>query len=116
MNIRRGMGRGTGKIGYYNLAPMDSHIHSLSMEYWGASDAVLRQAYSDMKFPRYRMGDWIGMFIQNEGYDAGGETATKVLAHAYIKADGNIDRMILDLRLTDYEVDRSWEKIDLRQK
>ena len=24
------MGRGTGKIGYYNLAPMDSHIHSLS--------------------------------------------------------------------------------------
>jgi hypothetical protein len=30
MNTRRGMGRGTGKIGYYNLAPMDSHIHSLS--------------------------------------------------------------------------------------
>lgn len=24
------MGRGTGKIGYYNLAPMDAHIHSLS--------------------------------------------------------------------------------------
>jgi hypothetical protein len=30
MNTRRGMGKGTGKIGYYNLAPMDAHIHSLS--------------------------------------------------------------------------------------
>jgi hypothetical protein len=97
----------------------DDEINTViaTMEYWGASDSVLRQAYSDMKFPRYRMGDWIGMFIQNEGYDkGGGETATRVLAHAYIKADGNIDKMIQDLRETDYEVDRSWEKIDLRVK
>lgn len=28
--MRKGLGKGTGKIGYYNLAPMDSHIHSLS--------------------------------------------------------------------------------------
>jgi hypothetical protein len=28
-NQRRGMGFGRG-IGYYNIAPMDSHVHSLS--------------------------------------------------------------------------------------
>jgi len=28
--IRRGLGKGTGKRGYYNLVPMDSYVHSLS--------------------------------------------------------------------------------------
>ena len=35
------MGRGTGKIGYYNLAPMDSHIHSLSAK--GVRTQILSQ-------------------------------------------------------------------------
>ena len=29
MNMRKGLGKGKGK-GYYNIVPMDSHIHSLS--------------------------------------------------------------------------------------
>lgn len=97
----------------------DDEIETIleTMEFFGASDQVIAQAHSDMKIPRYRMGDWLGMFIQNEGYDkAGGETATKVLAHAYIKADGDIDKMIQDLRENDYQVDTSWEKIDLREE
>jgi hypothetical protein len=96
----------------------DDEIETIlaTMEFFGASDQVIAQAHSDMKIPRYRMGDWLGMFIQNEGYDkVGGETATKVLAHAYIKADGDIDKMIQDLRENDYQVDTSWEKINLRE-
>ena len=88
-----------------------------TMDFFGASREVLQQAYSDMKIPRFRFGDMLGMFIQNEGNDkAGGETATKVLAYAYIKADGDIDKMIEDLRYSDYQIDTSWEEIDLREK
>lgn len=28
--IRKGLGKGTGMRGYYNLTPLDSHIHSLN--------------------------------------------------------------------------------------
>lgn len=28
--MRKGLGKGTGNVGYYNLVPIDSHIHSLS--------------------------------------------------------------------------------------
>jgi len=97
----------------------DDEIETIlaTMEFFGASDQVIAQAHSDMKIPRYRLGDMLGMFIQNEGYDkVGGETATKVLAHAYIKADGDIDKMIQDLRENDYQVDTSWEKINLREE
>lgn len=84
-----------------------------TMDYWNASRAFLGQTLWDLGTARYRIGDWLGMCIQNEGYEPGNDTAVKVIAHAYIKADGDIDKFIEDLRYIDYEHDRSWEEIDL---
>lgn len=89
-----------------------------SMEFWGINALFYKQALSDLAgTPRFRVFDWIAMCICGRctGYPGGGDennkTAIKVLAHAYIKANGDIDKWIEDLRYTDYDIDHSWEAI-----
>lgn len=64
--------------------------------------------------PRYRVFDWLAMRVQ--GRHSGSEaetTVTKVLVHSFIKAGGVPSKFIQDLRETDYDMDHSWESIDL---
>lgn len=68
-----------------------------------------RQDIFDLKIARYRVFDWLAMRVQGRG----APESTKVLAHAFLKVDGDIDRWIDDLRVTDYDIDHSWEKIEL---
>ena len=85
----------------------------------------VQQAYSDLSSkakaningkvvlfaPQYRVFDFLGMCVM--GDRIGSEDATKVLVHALLKVDGNVDKWIYDLQTTDYDVDRSWEDIKL---
>tara|TARA_B100001245_G_C22894477_1_gene431576 strand:- start:4072 stop:4419 length:348 start_codon:yes stop_codon:yes gene_type:complete len=76
--------------------------------YFGGS---VRQASFDLRLARYRIFDWIAMCVM--GNRAGSQEATKILVYSFLKNKGDIDKFIEDLRHTDYEVNRKWEKIKL---
>lgn len=69
-----------------------------------------RQDIWDLRTARYRVFDWLGMRVQGRGDN---DSATKVLAHSFIKVGGVPSKFIEDLRITDYDIDHSWEKIEL---
>lgn len=68
-----------------------------------------RQDIFDLKIARYRVFDWLAMRVQGRG----APTSTKVLAHSFIKSEGDVDKWIDDLRTTDYDIDNSWEEVEL---
>lgn len=45
-NVRKGLGKGLGS-GYYNIAPMDSHIHSLSAKGVKSAQQIFKEANPD---------------------------------------------------------------------
>jgi hypothetical protein len=88
-----------------------------SMEFWGANELFLKQTMFDLSIPKFRVFDYLAMCICGRctGYPGGGDennkTAIKVLAHAYIKANGDIDKWIQILREEDFDIDHSWGSI-----
>lgn len=70
----------------------------------------VRQIVWDLKVARYRVFDWLAMGI---GGRIGSETVAKIFAYSFIKVNGDIDKWIDDLRVTDYEANTKWESIDL---
>jgi hypothetical protein len=68
-----------------------------------------QQDIFDLKIARYRVFDWLAMRVQGRG----APISTKVLVHSFLKVDGDIDKWIDDLRTTDYDLDHSWEGIEL---
>jgi hypothetical protein len=54
--MRRGMGLGSGKRGYYNLVPIDSHIHSLSAK-GVKSSLIVTYPYVVNKIKQMKMDD-----------------------------------------------------------
>jgi hypothetical protein len=68
----------------------------------------------DLKHIRYRVFDWLAMRIQGRhSGSAQDKLATKVLAYSFIKSDGIPSKFIEDLRVTDYEIDTSYNTIEL---
>lgn len=75
-----------------------------------------KQAYSDLSSrarfaPQYRVFDFLGMCVMGNRIES--EDAVKVLVHSFLKSNGDIDLWIQDLRETDYQVDTSWESLEL---
>ena len=68
----------------------------------------------DLKTARYRVFDWLAMRVQgrHSGSEADKE-ATKVLAYSFIKSGGVPSKFIQDLRETDYDIDHSYQEIEL---
>ena len=79
-----------------------------TVDYFGGSP---QQTVFDLATARYRVFDFLGMCVM--GDRVGTEDGTKVLVHAFLKADGDIDKFIDDLRVTDYDIIRDWEKVEL---
>lgn len=77
-----------------------------TIEFFGASPEDIRQAHFDLKLARYRLFDWLAMAVMGR-LDC--RQAVQVLVHSFLKCDGDVDAFIEDLRLTDYDIDRSWE-------
>lgn len=71
-----------------------------------------RQPYFDLKIARYRVFDWLAMAVQGRM-----ETLpSKVLAYSFLKSEGDVDKFIQDLRETDYEVDKEYEKLEVNHE
>lgn len=69
----------------------------------------VHQVYFDLAQARYRVFDWLAMCVQGRL-----ETLpTQVLAHSFIKVNGDIDKFIEDLRITDYQCDTSYESTEV---
>lgn len=82
-----------------------------TIDFFGGS---YKQDIFDLKIARYRVFDWLAMRIQGRrDTSQGDKDATKVLAHAFIKSEGDVDAFIDDLRSTDYDIDHSWSEIKL---
>ena len=73
-----------------------------------------KQAYFDLKVARYRVFDWLAMGVQ--GDRLGSRQAAKVMAYSFLKVNGDIDKWIDDLRVSDYQMDTAWEKTELCYK
>ena len=80
------------------------------IDFFGADQRDLQQVKFDLKTVRYRVFDWLGMCIMGR-IDC--EPAVKVLTYSFLKCDGDVDAFIADLRATDYDVVRDWEKVQL---
>lgn len=64
----------------------------------------------DLKTARYRVFDWLAMKVQGR---RSGDDSTKVLVYSFLKVNGDIDKFIEDLRVSDYDVMKDWEDIEL---
>lgn len=79
-----------------------------------------RQDYFDLHpearpfAPKFRVFDWLAMRLHGRHSDREAEkTVNKVLAHSFIKTNGVVSEFIKDLQTTDYDIDHSWESIEL---
>ncbi len=79
-----------------------------TIDFFGGS---VKQAMFDLHLAKYRIFDFLAMCVMGDRINS--TDATKVLVHAFLKVDGDIDKWIDDLRTTDYDIDHSWEKIEL---
>ena len=79
-------------------------------EFFGADIDDMRLMYFDLLKARYRVFDWLAMGVMGR-IDC--KQACQVFVHSFIKCDGDVDRFIADLRSSDYDIDRSWEKVVL---
>jgi len=79
-----------------------------TIDFW---DGEIQQANFDLNMARYRVFDWLAMGVM--GGRIGSDNATKVLAYSFIKAKGDIDKFIQDLRETDYQCVTDWETLTL---
>lgn len=68
-----------------------------------------RQDVWDLRTARYRVFDWLAMRVQGRG----APESTKVLVYSFLKVKGDIDKWIEDLRVTDYDIDEAWRKLEL---
>lgn len=91
-------------------------------EFFNASDAFIAQLRSDLGWARYRVFDAIATNIDSlrnypDNFDVqSSKWALQVIAHSYLKAKGDIDKFIDDLRVTDYDINKEYERINLNPK
>jgi len=97
------------------LERVDVETIVATAEYFGATDIWLQQIQYDLLVPKYRIFDWLAMCVMSRNDDNReiNNTALQVLVNSYLKSNGNIKDFIADLRESDYDVDHSWEKIEI---
>ena len=79
-------------------------------DFFGASMVDVHQISFDLVGARYRVLDWLGMAIMGR---IECRPAVQVLVHSFLKVDGDVTAFITDLRATDYDIDHSWEEIQV---
>ena len=104
------------RLGIANkLERIDVETIVATIEFFGATDIWIKQTYYDLTIPKYRIFDYLAMSLMSRNDDnrQQNESGLKVLIHSYLKAKGNVKDFIADLRESDYDVDYSWEKIQI---
>lgn len=119
MNI----GRKKEGSGVNNFDDDDLNTILATMEFFGATDGLMAQSYFDLSAmakpiaPRFKLWDWLAMTVMGRG-DADdfetyqNDTALRVICHAYFKVGGDPVKFIDDLRVTDYQIDETWRRIE----
>jgi hypothetical protein len=84
-----------------------------TMDFFGATDAWLRQTYYDLTVPKYRVFDWLAMSVMGRNDDdrEANEPALKVLCHAFLTGGKTPQGFIDNLRFKDYQCDTAWEAV-----
>jgi len=84
-----------------------------TMDYFNATRIWLKQTVWDLTKAKYKVFDWLAMSIMSRNDDdrESNNIPLKVLVYAYLKAKGNINKFIENLRVDDYDIERNWEKI-----
>jgi hypothetical protein len=99
-----------------NLDRYDVETILGTMDFFGASEYFMKQTVFDLYGPpKYRVFDWLAMNVMSRNDDdrQANNVPLKVLVHSYLKAEGDPEKFIEDLRLTDYELDLSWQDIKI---
>jgi len=91
-----------------NLKPDELETVLATLDFFGGN---IQQASFDLKIAKYRIFDWIAMGVQ--GDRMGNLCATQVIAYSFLKCEGDIDKWIEDLRVSDYQMDTAWENTKL---
>ena len=74
----------------------------------------ITQSLFDLRVARYRVFNWLAMNVMSaDNPRCGSINSTKVLVYSFLTNQGDINKWIDDLRVTDYEIDTEWEKIEL---
>ena len=87
-----------------------------TIDFFGASEFFMKQTVFDLYGPpKYRIFDWIAMNVMGRNDDDRklNNVPLKVLVHSYLKSEGDPERFIGDLRESDYQLDTSWEDIEI---
>jgi hypothetical protein len=87
-----------------------------TMDFFGADEYFIKQTVFDLYGPpKYRVFDWLAMNVmsRNDSDREGNNVALQVLVHSYMKAEGDPEKFIEDLRVSDYQLDTSWEDIQI---
>lgn len=87
-----------------------------TLDYFNASEIFMKQTIFDLYGPpKYRVFDWLAMNVMSRNDDdrVQNNVPLKVLVHSYLKSEGDPEKFIDDLRVTDYDVDRSWQDINI---
>ncbi|WP_299315034.1 hypothetical protein [uncultured Halomonas sp.] len=93
-----------------NLSDSEILTITATMEFFGATDEDIQQTLFDLSLARFRIFDWLAMAVMGR-IDC--KPAVKVLVHSFLKVNGDVDKFITDLCETDYQIDLTWEGVDL---
>jgi len=86
-----------------------------TMMQFNASEIWLQQTYWDLKTAKYKVYDWLAMCVMSRNDDdrERNNIPLKILVNSYLKAEGDVEKFIEDLRYSDYDEDESWQKIEI---
>lgn len=86
-----------------------------TLDFFGASQTYLQQTMFDLTRAKYKIYDWLAMGLNGRCDDNNTQNkqALRVIVHSFLKAEGNEHKFIEDLQQTDYDIDHSWETVEL---
>ena len=83
------VGRRNEKSIVNKLTENDISVITETMRTLNASDEWINQTKRDLLISRYKVYDWLGMYIEGEF-----DSAARIMAQTYINSSGNIRRFI----------------------
>lgn len=79
-------------------------------DFFQATESDMRQIYFDLYIAKYRLFDWLAMAL---GGRIEKKEVVKVFVYSFVKSKGIPSKFIEDLRITDYDIDRKWENLNI---
>ena len=75
------------------LTEDDINVITETMKTLNADDGWINQTKRDLLISRYKVYDWLGMYLSGKD-----DSAARIMAHNYIASSGNIHKFIYNLK------------------